>query len=249
MMTLRHPKRPAALWSAIAWIALLTSCDSGTTGLEDANVADGGIGGVDARTVADLLPDGPAADRPECTRYLSCLLAIAPQSYAAALVLYGEKAVCWDTAQQSANCETACLTAFERIADNCICSAQTCVGQASYTLREGRYAATKAKVVLDDCQIASYFGSAAYDNINRIDGGQLSMRLAVLANFASFAVSGEIRADAAELKESATSPAPFGITMSVRLTADDRFSALLVFFDGGGYRPCQSKVELELERQ
>src|SRR5262245_975494 len=61
-----------------------------------------------------------------CKRYLSCILVVAPQSYAAMLALYGDSSECWKTAEQTANCGQACDASFADIAAQCTCSGTTC---------------------------------------------------------------------------------------------------------------------------
>jgi len=65
----------------------------------------------------------PAA---ECERYLSCLITVAPQAYAAQLTLYGSESECWRTEQQRDNCGYACAESFDDIADQCACVGTSC---------------------------------------------------------------------------------------------------------------------------
>src|SRR5262249_43823880 len=61
-----------------------------------------------------------------CQRYLSCVLAVAPESYAAQLMLYGQSSECWKTPQQTTNCGIACDAAFHQIESQCTCVGTSC---------------------------------------------------------------------------------------------------------------------------
>lgn len=69
--------------------------------------------------------DGGAAAG-SCATYLSCLLLVSPQSYAAAIQLYGKDSACWATSTQTAGCNQACAASFAQIAARCECAGETC---------------------------------------------------------------------------------------------------------------------------
>lgn len=80
-------------------------------------------GGSKPDNSGDILAEGGG---PACQRYLSCLSAVDPESYVAALALYGDESQC---ASESANagCERACTAAFEHYEHACNCSGSNCV--------------------------------------------------------------------------------------------------------------------------
>jgi hypothetical protein len=90
--------------------------------------SDGGTEKSDGGTVPKS--DGGAGNVSEaCKKYLSCLLATEPGTYAPALALYGESAACWDTPEQAANCTKACTSEFAKISSGCSCNGSDCTAR------------------------------------------------------------------------------------------------------------------------
>lgn len=72
-----------------------------------------------------------------CTTYLSCLLQTCPECYAGALELYGARAACWDTPEQTAACNQACEALIAERATECECEGTECT--ACVVLEEGHH--------------------------------------------------------------------------------------------------------------
>jgi hypothetical protein len=117
-------------------LPLVVTLALGCAGGPDAN---GGAGEPAAREVpassasptepgrtADASAPAPNSPRSACETYLSCLLAVTPTAYGAAVQLYGEGAACWATAAQSDGCGKACDAAFDQIAKQCSCKGTQC---------------------------------------------------------------------------------------------------------------------------
>ena len=100
-------------------VAMGTLC--GCTEGEDGTKRDGAPGDTGA-----TVSDASTAVSDACKKYLSCLLAVQPGSYAAALTLYGETSACWVTPAQAKNCNEACVKEFGKIASGCACVGTDC---------------------------------------------------------------------------------------------------------------------------
>jgi hypothetical protein len=73
-------------------------------------------------------PDGgvlASSDKDKCELYLTCLNLAEEGAYAGALALYGDTSACWQNSTTSANCASACVTAYAQIAAECSCTNQT----------------------------------------------------------------------------------------------------------------------------
>jgi hypothetical protein len=92
---------------------------SGTPGSSTASTGPGRA--ADAST-----PAAPTGPRAACETYLSCLLAVAPTAYGAAVQLYGDGAACWATSAQTEGCGKACDASFEQIGKQCHCTGTQC---------------------------------------------------------------------------------------------------------------------------
>lgn len=91
---------------------------------DDMTVTDIGGQGGDGGSAGQ---GGNAATDDQCEAYLSCLLQASPESYAAALALYGAESACWDTPEQAAACEQACEALLVDYGDRCECAGSECV--------------------------------------------------------------------------------------------------------------------------
>jgi hypothetical protein len=91
---------------------LAMSCGgSGSSSKDDGGSGDGGV-------VA-------TTDKSKCELYLTCLNLAAQSAYPAALALYGDSSACWQNSTTSANCASACVTAYDMIDTQCNCTSPT----------------------------------------------------------------------------------------------------------------------------
>ncbi|MGE0871317.1 MAG: hypothetical protein AB7P03_22340 [Kofleriaceae bacterium] len=110
-------------------------------------VAASGCGGSGEGPGAGDGDDGDNISQP-CAQLLSCTLISEPDAYAAMLELYGEKAACWDSPDQSKNCASACQSQVDA-RPQCECSGDHCEEVPS--LKEGVYVAVSQQIVANDC--------------------------------------------------------------------------------------------------
>jgi hypothetical protein len=96
-------------------------------GLTDESTCSSALLSLQQASYCKDVASGPSsASGSGCQRYLSCLLASAPEAYGAAVQLYGQGSACWNNDAQSAGCNQACDASYQKIADQCTCDGASC---------------------------------------------------------------------------------------------------------------------------
>jgi hypothetical protein len=130
-----------AAWFSIGGATLLlVACSSNSGSGGGSSNLDGGSTNsstVDAGA-SNSSPDGSplaSSDKDKCALYLTCLNVADQAAYANQLALYGDSSACWKDSTTSANCASACVSAYAQIAPECSCtSATSCTPCASAKL-------------------------------------------------------------------------------------------------------------------
>jgi len=222
----------------------LSACEAGQAGTVDASTSLSDAAG----RVADATMAAPS---PACERYLSCLLVVAPESYAAALVLYGSGSACWANAQQTMNCSQACDSSFSKIESQCSCAGSVCKPYPK--LAKGGYVGSALKVDTDACFVANMFAASTYilsqEIPYEISHTYIDIRYQDPMRMEFWQVGGAFVAGKANLKGSGSGSTP--LTIGAQIVAADELAADVKWVEpnGTGGIRCTSKFSLTLKKQ
>ena len=109
-----------------SYVALIVSIAlAGCSAVGSSNSSpDGGTSNSspDGGSISDGGSPLASADKDTCGRYLTCLNLAGQAAYASELAVYGDSSACWQNSTTSANCASACVSAYDHIQSECNCT-------------------------------------------------------------------------------------------------------------------------------